>query len=333
MDIRKKMAGNGGWGRYFGEALNFCLMMSTRFLLVLLLVASCCLGCCVPSAAQRKRPKKTFRVSGYVLDSVSRKPVAGVFVGATNWGNFFGQPQTDSRGYFSLALPTSRLKSNLQLTVQTVLYEGHAAIPSDTAREMTILLHRNKHQLPTDECAGLIDSLRMAPFAAQGYVLPGTRLAFFIENKLPQPAGRIHAIGIDAKKLGMEDGEYWFRIYQGRGPKSESQNVLKSQGRAFFNFHPTDGLQWFDFKSDSVSVSAQGVTVEFEGLAGCDACWPFEALKHYTPTGPLLSPPCTLAEAHNWLYEYRTGWRRLTPAENPVPLYHRGLQVELVKTK
>ena len=57
----------------------FCFVPLTRALLLVLLVAGGVAGC-ASSGARRQRPEKTFRVSGYVRDSVSSKPVAGVFV-------------------------------------------------------------------------------------------------------------------------------------------------------------------------------------------------------------------------------------------------------------
>lgn len=259
--------------------------------------------------------------------------MGGVFVGAAEWGNYFGQPQTDSRGYFVLDLLPSRSQSNRPVIVQTVLYEGHAPIPADSAKELTILLHRNKYQLPTDECTGLADSLRLAPFAAlaQHGWMPETRLAFFIANNLQQPAGKIRTIGIDLKKMGMDDAEFWLRIYQGKGSAHSPGDVLMHEDRQFIDFHRTTGRQWIDLSDYNVSIPAEGILIELEAMVGCDACWGFRPLANYTPTGPLLSPPCRLAEAHNWVKLSKQSWRPLIPAENPVPLYHQAIQVELVK--
>ena len=280
-----------------------------------------------------KQKEKTIRVTGYVLDSLSRKPVAGVFVGAAEWGNYFGQLQTDSKGHFILHLPISRRQTNQWIIVQTVLYEGRAAIPADTAREITILLHRNKHQLPPDECAGLADSLRMAPFAALITPFPGTRLAFFIAGNPQQTAGKIRTIGLDLEKIGMKDEEFWLRIYQAKGFSHSPGDVLMHEGRQFIDFHRTAGQQWIDLIEYNVSIPAEGILVELEVMVGCDACWGFSTLPNYKPTGLLLSPPCKLAEAHNWVQLFKPGWRPLAPAENPVPLYHQAIQVELVSQK
>ncbi len=70
--------------------MNLRPMKSAHSLLVLLFLAGGGLSGCASSAARRPRPKKTFRVSGYVLDSLSRKPVAGVFVNVGDEENYFG---------------------------------------------------------------------------------------------------------------------------------------------------------------------------------------------------------------------------------------------------
>ena len=63
--------------------------LARSLLLVLLLVAGGVAGC-ASLGARRQRPEETFRVSGYVRDSVSGKPVAGVFVNTQDLRNVPG---------------------------------------------------------------------------------------------------------------------------------------------------------------------------------------------------------------------------------------------------
>lgn len=300
----------------------------------LLLLPSLLAGCTASRTLQQAvtPTEKTVRVSGYVLDSVSRKPVAGVFV----HGNSFGAPRTNAQGHFVLDLPVSQWKLTGQLVVETVLYRGKAVMPVDTSAEMTILLRRNQRSLPADECAHVVDSLRMNPYAVQAFALPGTSLAFFIANTSRHTADTLKAIILNREGMNLDWGNYWVGIYAAPAPGLMPQELLAEPCGLAIDKAAT-GPQYFDVKSANMLVPSGGFILELMLNSGCDKCpsWRTPQFNH-SPTGPLLSPPCLLAEAQHWLFEYgykRYSKRHLTSAENPAPLYHRGLQVELVGQK
>jgi len=307
--------------------------LSLRFLRLLLLPSL--LTGCVASGTVRQAvnpAEKTVRVSGYVLDSVSRKPVAGVFV----QGNFFGTPRTDAQGHFVLHLPVNKRKPTAQVVVSTVLYQGNAVIPADTSADLTILLRRRKRQLPPDDCAGVVDSLRMNPYAVSALALPGKGLGFFIENTSGHTADTLKAIILDREGMNLDWGNYWVVLYAAPSPGQELRAIVEQPyGVAIAN--AALGRQYFDFKSANILIPPGGFILELTFVPGCDKCpmWITPVFNHL-PTGPLLAPPCLLADAKHWLFEYSSNSyskRRLTPAENPAPLYHNGLQVELVGHK
>ena len=181
------------------------------FLALLLVVAGGVAGC-ASSGARRQRPEETFRVSGYVRDSVSGKPVAGVFVRVGRGENYSFTPRADEKGRFVLQVPVSQWKTTLHPWVQTVLYNGHATILADTTGEAIVLLRRNNYQLPDDECTGTVDSLRVRKYASQISPLPGCGLAQFIANKQQAPSAKIRTIAIDAEKMGLEPTKCLARI-------------------------------------------------------------------------------------------------------------------------
>ena len=125
---KKRGLGVGGAGRYFGNALNFRLMKSVRFLLIALLLSVWGMVGCA-SSAYRQRPEKMFRVSGYVLDAVSRIPVPGVVVnsygvvvkGNNSWG-VGDHTRTDAGGHFVLRLPVRGRAAVKKVEVRICFY-------------------------------------------------------------------------------------------------------------------------------------------------------------------------------------------------------------------
>ena len=86
-----------------------CPALEQRPLFLGLLLLQVLLTGCVTSGAwpQASRPERTFRVSGYVLDSVSHKPAPGVLV-KSHYSGY--QAHTDASGHFVLQLPRRRHK-------------------------------------------------------------------------------------------------------------------------------------------------------------------------------------------------------------------------------
>lgn len=320
-------------------------MPLTRYLIfVLLLVAGGVAGCA--SSALRQRPEKTFRVSGYVLDSVSRKPVAGVFVNAYDRDNYFGLPQTDKRGHFVLKLPVSDRSRLTHLTVNTVLYEGSAAIPTDTASEVLLLLRRNAKPLPASACtAGLPDTLRMKPYASQANPMPGCELAFLLKNSSTQGTDTVRSLSLDVNRLGISQGDsevfYVLKAYLPNGPEQGpgtdvmpdwSPRLVLSRSMAL-SPAGKKGLFTFDLSEYHIPVPPQGVFISLYRIVVEGWRPGLECLNNYTPSGALLRPACNLTENNVWVQTYRKGWCPIPPAENPVPLYHEAVRVELLSRK
>lgn len=317
------------------------LRLSQQFLRLLLLPALLT-GCVALGLRPAVSPaEKTFRVSGYVLDSVNRKPVAGVFVHAADNGLSVEHPRTDAQGHFVRRLPLRFLQENRPLVAQTVLYRGRAALAADTSQEITILLQRTARRLPPDACAGLADSLRMRPYASQPtLLLPGGRLALFVANPSPHAPKTIRGLLLHNDHLKLYSGPYWLRIYAATVSMPEraarvghdEDNLM--EGGVGLELSAEGRLsQYFDLTAYAITVPAAGLFIELESIVSAGKCILLRPIRDHVPTGPLLAPPCTLTESRNWFMEFPIGWHRMTPVENPVPFYHSGLQVELMGKK
>ncbi|GAA4043258.1 hypothetical protein GCM10022409_31570 [Hymenobacter glaciei] len=229
--------------------------------------------------------------------------------------------------------------------MNTVLYEGKAGIPADTASEMRLLLHRNAYQLPKNDCfAGLPDTLRMNPYASLANPLPGDELAFLLKNNPAQATDTIRTLFLDVNQLGLSQGEwdtyYSLKAYLANGPKQGPGTELLPGVRINLSRSRTSlaaekiGHFTFDLRKYRIPMPAQGVYVSLKRIVveGESFSGP-ERPDNYIPTGPMLGPACTQAKSSAWVYTHTTGWRPLTSAENPAPLYHEAIQVELVGYK
>ena len=284
------------------------------------------------------RPEKSSLVAGYVFDSVSRKPVAGVYVHAGDQGNFFGGPQTDRNGHFVLSLGPA---PGLRLTVRTVLYEGGAAI-APPAPDVQLFVHRNTFSLPTTACPGEGgDTLRMKPYASWASPLPGSELAFFVRPPAAQAPDTVRTLFLDVNRLGFRP-DPWFSYYvlkayrpngPEQGPGTEvllEQPVLALAPRRTTHPAGKQGLFAFDLLPYRIPVPAQGVYVSLVCIITEGWHESLENLDHYAPTGPVLRPACALNEPSAWVYTPMQGWCPIPANESPVPLYHEAVQVELV---
>lgn len=242
-------------------------------------------------------------------------------------------------------MPLKLRKQPNQVAVSTVLYQGWAAIPADNATEITVLVRRNAYRMPTDDCANVLaDTLRMQPYASLANPRPGEELAFLIKNNSAQATDTIRTLFLDVNQLGFSqqewDTHYVLKAYLANGPEQGPGTELPLGVRINVSRSRTIVPAWkkgqfmFDLREHHIPVPAQGMyiclqRVIVEGsVYSCHIC-----LDKYSPTGPLLHPPCTLAENGAWVYTYANGWQPLTPTENPAPLYHEAIQVELVGRK
>ena len=99
-------------------------MKSARFLVVALLMFLMSVAAHAFSAFHQ-RPVKPILVSGYVLDSVSRRPIAAVLVRLTDkQGCDGGEALTDSQGHFVLQ-PTWRPEGGSYVVVRCIVPQTH----------------------------------------------------------------------------------------------------------------------------------------------------------------------------------------------------------------
>ena len=290
------------------------------------------------SAQQSVRPvQQTFRVSGHVLDSVSHKPVAGVYVNVGGQRNLFGGPQTDRHGRFVVSVgPTL----GTRLTVHTVLYEGTAAISTLPASEVQLYVHRNTVALPETVCPGEgSDTLRMKPYASLATPGFGSELAFLVRPPAAQAPDTVRTLFLDVNRLGLDPdrwhGYYLLKAYCPNGPE---------QGPGTVTFlpvvnlcpsattHPAGrrGLFAFDLRPYHIPVPAKGVYISLVSIVTEGWHESLENVAPYAPIGPLLHPSCALNEQSAWVYQYTQGWCPLPINETPALLYHDAVQVELV---
>ena len=312
-------------------------MKSARFLVVALLLSVWCIAGC--ASAHRQGPARTFRVAGYVLDSVSRQPVAGVFVKTSEQENYFGMPRTDERGYFVLdLLPESRAKAT-RVMVNTLLYEGWAPLPAIVGAEVVLLLHRNKQHRPIAECAGSGDSLRMAPYASRATLGPGYELAFRLQNASALATDTVRTILLNAKQLNFDQKWGWYRLRAyllngaGQGPGTDvlTDNVRIDLSPVYASAISKAGYCAFDMRKYHIVVPPGGIYIAFQGIVAEGYPIHFFPTEQYVPTGQLLHLPCPAKSSDVWLYV--RSWESLPAAQIPFPLYYQGIQVELVGNK
>ena len=322
-----------------------CPMKSARFLVMALLPLMAACVASVPTYVWKpfanpaaaiaggwgRAPEKTFRVSGYVLDAVSCRPVVGVVVGGLDFGRFSKQPRTDSTGYFVLRLPASRWNVGSRLGVETVFYEGSTIIPTDTMQAVTILMKRSAYRMKGNSCQHAIDTLQPPPYSAVPILgLPGTQYALLICDSLFRQPHKLRAITF---KLGSQDAfpieSFRIRIYHYYGqPDAPPGDDLLVESITVCPENKA-GIYTFDVSPYDMVVSGKGVFLALEYVVGGDKFYCNDTLAHYTPIGPVLRPPCARPNIRTWEYTIGKGWHRATAAENCWPLYESALSVEV----
>ena len=320
-------------------------MKSARFLIVALLplLAACAAsvpnyvwqpGTSYPTAASMPNalsriPEETFRVSGYVLDAVSRKPVAGVLVEDDYWGEFFKPAQTDANGYFVLHLPVSRRRVVRQLVVRTVFYEGRAVTPADTAQRVTLLLKRNAYRIQPYGCQRPADSVRIPPYVAMPFQgLPGGQIAFLIQDSTVRQPHKVRTLTFRIGRNGFPREPFRVRVYQYSSHQEAppGKDLLEED---FLICEGKEGVFTYDVSPYDIVVSGTDFFVALEYVTGSDKFYCNDPIPNYTPTGPVLRPPCARADIRTWEYTIGKGWHRATAVENCWPLYESALSVEV----
>lgn len=299
-------------------------MMSSRFLLVVLLFSFMGVAGCASSS---------FRVSGYVLDSVSRRPVPGVRVGP-EFRNFYSSAQTDSTGHFVLHLPAIHRKLVRQVVARTILYEGKAAIPADTTQPVTLLLKRNAYRFKPYGCQHLADSVYIPRYGygpVMGY--PDSQLAFLIQDSTIRQPYKLRAVTIRIGLNGLPREPMRLHFYQYNDhPEAPPVERLLPESSCIDIAASTEGVFAYDVSSYNIMVSGTGFFVVLEYIASADKFYTTNPIENYIPTGPVLHPPCARADIRIWESKVGQGWHHATTAESYWPLYESAVSVEVEAT-
>ena len=78
-----------------------------------------------------------------------------------------------------------------------------------------------------------------------------------------------------------------------------------------------------------MKISGDSFFLGLEYTVGGDKFLCFDPMDNYTPTGPVLRPPCARPDIRTWEYVIGKGWQRATAVENCWPLYESALSVEV----
>lgn len=285
----------------------------------------------VPDAASSV-PLKPIRVSGYVLDAVSRKPVPEVLVEfcGGEYSIVVGSrlPRTDANGHFVLHLPVSS-RTGGYLGARTLFYEGQAAIPADTTQPVTLLLKRNAYRFKPYGCQQLADTVHIPPYVTMPILgLPGTQYAFLIRDTSARPPHQLRSVTLRVGRGGFAREPMRIRIYQ----YNEGRDVAPGDDllhESLFICPAEQGILTYDLSPYDVTVSGSGFYLALEYIVGADKFWCNDPVAGYTPTGPVLRPPCARADIRTWEYPFGKAWSRATSIENYWPLHESALSVEV----
>ena len=313
-------------------------MKSARFLVVVLLAFWGVAGCA--SSAYRQRPEKIFSVSGYVLDSVSKKPVAQVLVQSDRH-----QVLTDSTGHFAFtSTDRNEVYAGMPVTVHTIYYDGQIQLQAGqgkTNESLTMLLHRNHYRFrPVVDCPAS-DSVSIRPYASPKLLnwWPGFQMAVLIKHKASAVADSLSAISFYGSNssssypsgYGMASfNPFRLYIYQiDAGSLKPARNLLTDN--VVLCFPKIRETHTFDLRQYKVVLPPGDFVVGLETLVQGDkfyGCPPM--LEDYHPSGVVIRPPCAFAESRVWEFDFVSKqWQAILPAESCWPVYENMVSVEV----
>lgn len=273
----------------------------------------------------------TRTISGRVLDAASNAPIPAVWV-----QHYLCRALTNEQGYFTLTTPDYQQPD--ALWVSTLYYEGRVRVPSSDSGNVILLLKRNGYRFRATTCAAAADSVQLHPYATRLlFGRPGEGWqSFYFENARHRPLGYLRTITFAIKNIEGEENVFRLRIYSvdslGRtpGPDLLTENVLL----CLFRQHPprTTAYVTYDISEFNIPVPARGFYLGLEPTVGSDAFQPCQPeLPNYSPTGPVLRPPCTFADCRTWTWkntQTQDGGTWTSATENCWPLYEEALSVE-----
>lgn len=332
-------------------------MKSARFLLLALLQLQVAAGVASAQAPRRVRagsppidsvrvtfgtPEKTIAVTGYVLDKASRRLVPNVSV---LWSDYPRrqartdkvyvvmhlpvQAQTDAKGHFVLHLPAESYKTGQLLTVHTRYYEGSVALPANPTRPVKLLLQRNTYRFKPYGCQHPADSARITSPYATGPMngLPRSQYAFLIRDSAHRPPYKLRAVTLRIGNGWLPRELMRLHVYRcNDDPEAPPGKELTNEN--FWISSATEGEFSFDLSTDNVTISENGFFLVLEYPEAGDGVYTRNPISNYTPTGPVLHPPCARTDIRTW-EDNGHGWHRATALENCWPVYESALSMEV----
>ena len=313
-------------------------MKSARFLLIALLLSVWgVVGCA--SSAYHQRPEKIARISGFVLDSASRKPVPQVLVQSDT-----DQVLTDSMGHFAFT-STDRigLYAGMSIAVHTVYYDGWLVLRAGQGKaydSLTILLHRNRYRFKSVETCATSDSVSIHPYATPNLFnwCPGRQVTLLIKHKASTAADTLSTISFygsnssssyPSSYVMASFNPFRLRIYQiDAGSLRPAGDLLTDN--VVLCFPEIGETHTFNLRQYKVALPPGDFAIGLEPLVQGDkfyVCPPM--LEHYHPSGVVLRPPCVFADTRTWESIADTDWHRLPPAQNCWPVYENMVSVEV----
>ncbi|GAA4043003.1 hypothetical protein GCM10022409_31180 [Hymenobacter glaciei] len=271
------------------------------------------------------------RVSGYVLDAVSRQPIAGVPVAKNG-----AQTTSAKDGFFRLRYPAAKHKAypiagEDELAVDLPGYAGRAYIPADTTQHITLPLLHNLYRFPPNGNLHPADSIHLSLCTAPWNGMPSNYWAFLIQDSSVHQPRKLRAITFRIGQNGFFREPFRIRLYRYNGPAQPpgedllTENYMISSG--------TEGVFSYDLSDYDIILPATGFFLALEYILGSDKFYAQSHMVGYKPVGPLLRPPYAFADTRTWAYVLNKGWQRIPAAQTCWPRYESALSVEVEPTK
>ena len=315
-------------------------MKSARFLVVALLLSAWHMAAFAAPAASHS-PERVFRVAGYVLDAVSRKPVPQVLVQIDRH-----QVLADSTGHFAFtSIDRNELHTGCPVVVHTIYYDGHLKLRAGQGKaneNLTILVHRNHYRFRPVATCPASDSVSIHPFASPQLFnwWPGIQVAILIKHKASAVADSLSAISFYGSNssssypsgygYSMDFNPFRLRIYRiDAGSLQPTADLLTDN--VVLCFPKIGETHTFDLRQYKIVLPSGDFVVGLETLVQGDkfyGCPPM--LEGYHPSGVVLRPPCASAESRTWEFDFVSNqWQAIPSTESCWPVYENMVSVEV----
>ncbi|WP_152560085.1 hypothetical protein [Hymenobacter sp. IS2118] len=266
-------------------------------------------------------------VSGYVLDAVSKQPLAGIPVARNG-----AQTSSATDGFFQLNYPAAKQETYLfdkeeELAVELPAYAGRAYIPADTTQRITLPLLRNLYRFPPDGNLRPADSAHVSPCTAPWLGWPSTQRAFLIQDSSIHQPRRLRAITFRIGENGFDREPFRIRLYRYNGPEQPPGEDLLTENYVVSG--ATKETYTYDLSNANVILPASGFFLALEYMIGGDKFYTSIHMVGYVPVGPLLRPPYAFADTRTWVYTIGKGWQRIPAAQTCWPRYESSVGVEV----